>query len=74
MLSSALEKCLKAYLVYHETDFSYTHNISRLHELCAPLAPWGSSLLEAEELTPLLSPPGTRARMKWSRDEKPRGH
>lgn len=46
------EKCLKAYLVYHETDFPYTHSISRLLELCAPVAPWGSSLLEAEELTP----------------------
>ena len=28
------EKCLKAYLVFHRIAFPYTHNISRLLELC----------------------------------------
>ena len=28
------EKCLKAYLVYHEIDFPFTHNLSSLLELC----------------------------------------
>jgi HEPN domain-containing protein len=29
------EKYLKGYLVYHDVDFPYTHNISSLLELCA---------------------------------------
>jgi HEPN domain-containing protein len=45
------EKSLKAYLVYHRTDFPYTHNISRLLELCGDTAAWGDSLLDAEELS-----------------------
>jgi HEPN domain-containing protein len=46
------EKHLKAYLVYQGIDFPYTHNISRLLELCAEKADWVSGLTEAEELTP----------------------
>jgi HEPN domain-containing protein len=45
------EKCLKAYLVHHRTDFPYTHNISRLLELCGEGASWAESLLDAEELS-----------------------
>ncbi|MBI4596054.1 MAG: HEPN domain-containing protein [Candidatus Tectomicrobia bacterium] len=45
------EKCLKAYLVYHRIDFPYTHNISRLLELCGEPASWAESLVEAEELS-----------------------
>jgi len=45
------EKCLKAYLVCHEVDFPYTHNISTLLELCTDYADWPTSLREAEELT-----------------------
>lgn len=45
------EKSLKAYLVCHHIDFPYTHNISRLLELCGDLTPWGDSLLDAEELS-----------------------
>lgn len=46
------EKHLKAYLVFHRVDFPYTHNISRLLELCAEQASWSESLQDAEELTP----------------------
>ncbi|WP_306535225.1 HEPN domain-containing protein [Geobacter sp.] len=45
------EKSLKAYLVRHRIDFPYTHNISRLLELCVDTAPWGDSLLEASRRT-----------------------
>ena len=46
------EKSLKAYLVFCRTDFPYTHNLSRLVELCQKLREWPDSLLDAEELTP----------------------
>jgi len=46
------EKYLKAYLVYHRIDFPYTHNISRLLELCEENSSWPSKIREAEELTP----------------------
>lgn len=46
------EKYLKAYLVLRGRDFPYTHNISRLLELCAEDADWAAGLAEAEELTP----------------------
>jgi len=45
------EKALKAYLVCHRTDFPYTHNISRLLELCGVTPAWNDSLLDAEELS-----------------------
>ena len=45
------EKCLKAYLVYHRVDFPYTHNISRLLELCGEEAAWTKYVSDAEELT-----------------------
>ena len=47
-----VEKCLKAYLVHKGIDFPYTHNISRLLELCSEHAAWPEKLEEAEELTP----------------------
>ncbi|MDZ7319154.1 MAG: HEPN domain-containing protein [candidate division KSB1 bacterium] len=46
------EKYLKAFLVYQNIDFPYTHNISRLLELCADKANWTEKLKDAEELTP----------------------
>jgi len=46
------EKHLKAFLVYHEIDFPYTHNIGRLLELCAEKGDWARDLPEADELTP----------------------
>jgi HEPN domain-containing protein len=46
------EKYLKAYLVYHRIDFPYTHNISRLLELCEKSSRWPEKIYEAEELTP----------------------
>ncbi len=46
------EKYLKAYLVYHRIDFPYTHNISRLLELCEESSRWPEKVREAEELTP----------------------
>ncbi len=45
------EKALKAFLVRHRIDFPYTHNISRLLELCSASAQWGDSLQDAEELS-----------------------
>jgi HEPN domain-containing protein len=46
------EKYLKAYLVFQGIDFPYTHNISRLLELCAEYASWPEMLQDAEELSP----------------------
>ena len=46
------EKYLKAYLVCHRIDFPYTHNISRLLELCEESSRWPEKIYEAEELTP----------------------
>lgn len=46
------EKYLKGYLVSHQIDFPYTHNISRLVELCSEQGLKGETLKEAEELSP----------------------
>lgn len=46
------EKCLKAFLVYHNVDFPYTHNIRRLLKFCEEHAEWTDALKGAEELTP----------------------
>lgn len=45
------EKCLKAYLVYKEIDFPFTHNISLLIELLPPSAEWSNSLWTASILS-----------------------
>ena len=47
-----VEKNLKAFLVFHGIDFPYTHNISRLMELCAEQGEWVKEVQEADELTP----------------------
>ena len=47
-----VEKHLKAYLVFRNIDFPYTHNISRLLELCTGSANWTEGIHDAEELTP----------------------
>lgn len=46
------EKYLKAYLVFHNTDFPYTHSIKTLLKLCGTHAAWASELNDAEDLTP----------------------
>ena len=46
------EKYLKSFLVFSGVDFPYTHNISRLIELCGERAGWAETILDAEELTP----------------------
>jgi len=45
------EKCLKSFLVFHNIDFPYTHDISRLLELCAKKTNWTQDIQDAEELT-----------------------
>ncbi len=45
------EKYLKAFLVYHNVDFPYSHNIRVLLKLCSNLAAWPQILKDAEELT-----------------------
>jgi HEPN domain-containing protein len=45
------EKYLKAYLVFKNIDFPYTHNISLLLELSSPFQDWLTSLSVAKELT-----------------------
>ena len=45
------EKCLKAFLVFHNVDFPFTHNIGRLLVLCEQHANWGPALEDADELT-----------------------
>ena len=42
------EKCLKAYLVFSDIDFPFTHNISALLELCPPVADWAVDLEDAK--------------------------
>lgn len=46
------EKHLKAYLVFKNIDFPYTHNISHLLELCPDLRERAEDLKEAKVLTP----------------------
>ena len=46
------EKHLKAYLVFREHDFPYTHNILRLLELCPREEGWLKTLEDAKGLTP----------------------
>ena len=46
------EKCLKAFLVWCEIDFPYTHNISILLELVEEHVGSSLGLSEAEELSP----------------------
>jgi HEPN domain-containing protein len=46
------EKCLKAFLVYHNVDFPYTHSIRKLLKLCEKYGTWAQALKDAEELTP----------------------
>jgi HEPN domain-containing protein len=45
------EKYLKAYLVYQDIDFPYTHDIRKLFKLCGN-AIWIEKIKSAEELTP----------------------
>lgn len=45
------EKYLKAFLVFHQIDYPYTHSITRLLEICADLINT-NELTEAETLTP----------------------
>jgi HEPN domain-containing protein len=45
------EKCLKAYLVFNDIDFPFTHNISALLELCSPAADWAVDLEDAKILS-----------------------
>lgn len=45
------EKCLKAYLVFSDIDFPFTHNISALLELCPPSADWSRELDDAKALS-----------------------
>ncbi len=45
------EKYLKAYLVYHDIDFPYTHDIQKLLDLCGSHK-WIKKIKDAEELTP----------------------
>jgi HEPN domain-containing protein len=44
------EKYLKAYLVFKEVDFPYTHNIRSLVQLCQ--GDWNEEISDADELTP----------------------
>src|SRR5208283_4068544 len=49
----AAEKYLKAFLTHHEAPFPYTHNLSKLVELCAQIDPDFRSLLpQVAPLTP----------------------
>jgi HEPN domain-containing protein len=45
------EKYLKAYLIFWNLDFPYSHNISLLIELCSEKANWITELEDAEILT-----------------------
>ena len=45
------EKYIKAFLVFKEIDFPYTHNISVLLELCPDQETWVRDIQDAEDLT-----------------------
>lgn len=45
------EKYLKAFLLCHNVDFPYTHNISTLIELCLPFVDLNEKLGTAKELS-----------------------
>ncbi|MBU2586388.1 MAG: HEPN domain-containing protein [Bacteroidetes bacterium] len=45
------EKFLKAYLVFHDFDFPYTHDITKLIELCTKFSKFDEKIYEASELT-----------------------
>lgn len=45
------EKSLKAYFVYKNIDFPYTHNISLLLEMLPPSAGWSREILNAAILS-----------------------
>ncbi|HLP62585.1 MAG TPA: HEPN domain-containing protein [Candidatus Deferrimicrobium sp.] len=44
------EKYLKAWLVFKQIDFPYTHNIRNLLQLC--LGEWTAEIADADQLTP----------------------
>ncbi len=46
------EKYLKAYLVYRNVDFPYTHSIGALLKLCSKYASWVKELADADHLSP----------------------
>jgi HEPN domain-containing protein len=46
------EKYLKAYLVYQNVDFPYTHSIATLIKLCDKHTPWVKEIQDADLLTP----------------------
>lgn len=46
------EKYLKAYLVYQNMDFPYTHSIATLLKLCGRHTPWVKEIQDADLLTP----------------------
>jgi HEPN domain-containing protein len=48
----AVEKYLKAFLIYREVSFAYTHRIDLLLDDCKALAAWIDLLRDAERLTP----------------------
>ncbi|HPO16833.1 MAG TPA: HEPN domain-containing protein [Candidatus Hydrogenedentes bacterium] len=49
----AVEKCLKAFLIFHSIDFPYTHNLSKLVEHCITIDPsFGEIVSLVEPLTP----------------------
>jgi HEPN domain-containing protein len=45
------KKYLKAWLIYLGIDFPYTHDISKLLELCGEEIDWTKILGDAEEIT-----------------------
>ena len=46
------EKYLKAYLVYKNVDFPYTHSIAVLLKLCDTNIPWVKEIQDTDVLTP----------------------
>jgi len=44
-----VEKSLKAYLVYQDIDFPFTHNIGKLLDWCGADAAWTIKIRTAEE-------------------------
>jgi HEPN domain-containing protein len=46
----AVEKNLKAYLVFYRVDFPYTHDLLRLFSLCPEKDPWAEKIHDLHKL------------------------
>lgn len=51
LAQQSAEKYLKAFLIFHDVDFPFTHHIGRLLDLCATQGIWPARLEQTRVLT-----------------------